>query len=102
MRIASTAVRNSDELVRQDDEETEVVGIDEGQFFDANLPAACNTLADRGQRGVCAGLGSRSLSCWRLPNTLPRRWRSAWCAAPPRTTRSASSRAATACSSALR
>src|SRR6266446_2692344 len=46
MRIASTNVKNSDELVRRVDEDTEVVGIDEGQFFDANLPAACNTLAD--------------------------------------------------------
>src|SRR5438105_7792539 len=45
MRIASRAVRNSDELVRVVDDDTEVVGIDEGQFFDANLPAACNTLA---------------------------------------------------------
>ena len=31
-------------------------GIDEGQFFDANLPAACNTLADRGKRVIVAGL----------------------------------------------
>src|SRR5689334_23491786 len=45
MRIASTAVRNSDELVQKVDGDTEVVGIDEGQFFGANLPAACNTLA---------------------------------------------------------
>src|SRR5437870_11955229 len=41
MRIASQAVRSSSELVKQVDEDTEVVGIDEGQFFDANLPAAC-------------------------------------------------------------
>src|SRR5260370_4215735 len=47
MRMASETVRNSDELVQQVHEDTEVVGIDEGQFFDANLPAACNTLADR-------------------------------------------------------
>src|ERR1700674_3124996 len=41
MRIASQNVRSSDELVTLVDEDTEVVGIDEGQFFDANLPAAC-------------------------------------------------------------
>src|SRR5436189_5523554 len=46
MRIASRTVRTSDELVKQVDDDTDVVGIDEGQFFDANLPAACNTLAD--------------------------------------------------------
>jgi thymidine kinase len=36
--------------------DTEVVGIDEGQFFDQNLPAACNTLADSGKRVIVAGL----------------------------------------------
>jgi len=56
MRIGSQNVRNSDELVRQVADETEVVGIDEGQFFDPNLPAACNTLADRGKRVIVAGL----------------------------------------------
>src|SRR6266478_7081725 len=45
MRIASQNVRNSDELVRNVDDDTEVVGIDESQFFDLNLPAACNSLA---------------------------------------------------------
>jgi thymidine kinase len=56
MRIASETVRSSDELVQQVHEDTEVVGIDEGQFFDANLPAACNTLANRGKRVIVAGL----------------------------------------------
>src|ERR687891_440394 len=56
MRIASQCVRTSDDLVRRVDDDTEVVGIDEGQFFDAKLPAACNTLADRGKRVIVAGL----------------------------------------------
>ncbi|HJZ73351.1 MAG TPA: thymidine kinase [Vicinamibacterales bacterium] len=56
MRMASQCVRSSDELVRGVDDDTEVVGIDEGQFFDANLPAACSTLADRGRRVIVAGL----------------------------------------------
>jgi len=56
MRIASTNVRNSDEVIRLVEDDTEVVGIDEGQFFDLNLPAACNTLADRGKRVIVAGL----------------------------------------------
>src|SRR5450759_1487654 len=34
MRIASQNVRSSDDLVQLVAEETEVVGIDEGQFFD--------------------------------------------------------------------
>src|SRR3989441_6999899 len=56
MRMASQCVKSSDELVKCVDDDTEVVGIDEGQFFDANLPAACNTLADRGKRVIVAGL----------------------------------------------
>ena len=56
MRIESQCVKDSDELVRCVNDDTEVVGIDEGQFFDANLPAACNTLADRGKRVIVAGL----------------------------------------------
>ncbi len=56
MRIPSENVRNSDELVARVDPDTEVVGIDEGQFFDQSLPAACNTLADAGKRVIVAGL----------------------------------------------
>jgi thymidine kinase len=56
MRIASQTVRNSAELIERVEADTEVVGIDEGQFFDANLPAACNTLAGSGKRIIIAGL----------------------------------------------
>jgi thymidine kinase len=56
MRIASRAVRSTEELVQSVDDDTEVVGIDEGQFFDQGLPAACNALADRGKRVIVAGL----------------------------------------------
>jgi thymidine kinase len=56
MRIPSENVKSSDELLARVHDDTEVVGIDEGQFFDANLPAACNTLADRGKRVIVAGL----------------------------------------------
>jgi thymidine kinase len=56
MRIASQTVGTSDDIIREVLEGTDVVGIDEGQFFDANLPAACNTLADLGKRVIVAGL----------------------------------------------
>lgn len=36
--------------------ETDVVGIDEAQFFDSGLVEACNTLADGGTRVIIAGL----------------------------------------------
>lgn len=35
---------------------TEVVGIDEAQFFDDNLPDVCNKLANKGIRVIVAGL----------------------------------------------
>jgi len=56
MRIASQCVKGSADLLTHVDDDTDVVGIDEGQFFDANLPAACNTLANRGKRVIVAGL----------------------------------------------
>jgi len=36
--------------------DTQVIGIDEVQFFDADLPRVCNELADQGKRVICAGL----------------------------------------------
>jgi thymidine kinase len=56
MRIPSRNVGSSADLLVMVDDNTEVVGIDEGQFFDADLPAVCNTLASRGKRVIVAGL----------------------------------------------
>jgi len=56
MRMSSGNVASSEELLKEVDQETEVVGIDEGQFFDAELPAVCDTLASRGTRVIVAGL----------------------------------------------
>src|SRR6187401_269600 len=56
MRIGSAAVQSSQALLSQVAPDTEVVGIDEGQFFDADLPAVCDTLADQGKRVIVAGL----------------------------------------------
>ena len=56
MRIGSTAVASSRRLLEQVEADTEVIGIDEGQFFDQELPMVCNTLADRGKRVIVAGL----------------------------------------------
>lgn len=56
MRIPSENVSTSRELLERVRPETEVVGIDEGQFFDVELPAVCNTLADQGRRVLVAGL----------------------------------------------
>jgi thymidine kinase len=56
MRIPSVAVRSSRALLDAVAPDTEVVGIDEGQFFDLELPTVCNTLADMGKRVIVAGL----------------------------------------------
>ena len=56
MRIPSENVSSSRELLERVRPDTQVVGIDEGQFFDQELPAVCNTLADQGKRVIVAGL----------------------------------------------
>ena len=56
MRIGSDNVSSSKDLLSMVEADTEVVGIDEGQFFDQDLPAVCNELAGRGKRVIVAGL----------------------------------------------
>ena len=56
MRIASENTGSSRALLENVHADTEVVGIDEGQFFDADLPAVCTTLAGQGKRVIVAGL----------------------------------------------
>jgi thymidine kinase len=56
MRIASRAVATSRELLDRVEADAEVIGIDEGQFFDQELPAVCDALANQGKRVIVAGL----------------------------------------------
>jgi thymidine kinase len=56
MKIGSENVRTSAELLSRVLPDTEVVGIDEGQFFDTELPGACIRLAADGKRVIVAGL----------------------------------------------
>ena len=56
MRIESCAVPSSRALLDAVAAETEVIGIDEGQFFDQELPMICDTLANQGKRVIVAGL----------------------------------------------
>jgi thymidine kinase len=56
MRIESCAVPSSRALLDRVAPDTEVVGIDEGQFFDHELPVVCDTLANQGKRVIVAGL----------------------------------------------
>lgn len=52
----SIPVATTAEMMQQVREETQVVGIDEGQFFDMPIVAAVNELAARGKRVIVAGL----------------------------------------------
>jgi thymidine kinase len=56
MKIPSVNVASSAELRARVLPDTDVVGIDEGQFFDADLPAVCTGLANAGTRVIVAGL----------------------------------------------
>lgn len=53
--IQSTPVDSSSQILLLAND-VEVVGIDEAQFFDDELPAVCQSLANRGVRVLIAGL----------------------------------------------
>ena len=56
MRHESNTVETATELLARIEKGTEVVGIDEGQFFDNDLIGVANELASRGLRVIIAGL----------------------------------------------
>jgi thymidine kinase len=56
MKIKSQLVTQPKEILDLLDGRTQVIGIDEGQFFDLDLVYVCNKLADTGKRVIVAGL----------------------------------------------
>jgi len=56
MKMKSQLVACAAEILAGVDSRTQVVGIDEGQFFDVELVSVCNKLADMGKRVIIAGL----------------------------------------------
>jgi thymidine kinase len=56
MKMPSQTVDCAADILRLVEPETEVVGIDEGQFFDASLAGVADQLANRGLRVIVAGL----------------------------------------------
>ncbi len=56
MRHESANIRSATEVLAKVESDTEVVGIDEGQFFDNELVNVANELAQRGIRVIIAGL----------------------------------------------
>ena len=55
-RLEAERVANAAEIQQRLDPRTEVVGIDEAQFFDDDLVRVCGHLADLGKRVIVAGL----------------------------------------------
>jgi thymidine kinase len=56
MKLPSQVVSSAAEILERTSEDTEVVGIDEGQFFDGSLVHVAESLANRGVRVIVAGL----------------------------------------------
>ena len=56
MKIKSQLVTQACQIPELLEGRTQVVGIDEGQFFDIDLVRVCNNLADAGKRVIVAGL----------------------------------------------
>ncbi len=56
LRLMAISVSSSNEILALTEDRTEVVGIDEAQFFDNELVSVANELAGRGVRVIIAGL----------------------------------------------
>lgn len=55
-RLEAERVARAAEILDRLDPRTEVVGVDEAQFFDDDIVRVCNHLADLGKRVILAGL----------------------------------------------
>ncbi|ACL70548.1 thymidine kinase [Halothermothrix orenii] len=55
-RIEAIPVNHPEEILQRIDKNTEVVGIDEVQFFSNGIISICEQLADEGKRVIVAGL----------------------------------------------
>lgn len=56
LSVSAEPVSSSDELLNAVEEHTEVIGIDEGQFFDEGLVEVVDRLAHTGNQVIVAGL----------------------------------------------
>lgn len=54
--LPSVAINASADILNLIDDKTELVAIDEGQFFDGKIVDVCNRLANLGKRVIIAGL----------------------------------------------
>ena len=56
MHLDAVVVGEAKEILQLVDSDTDVIVIDEGQFFDWTIADVCNLLADNGRRVIIAGL----------------------------------------------
>ena len=56
LRMKSEPIEKVGEILERLDPRTDVIGIDEAQFFDASIVTICNRMADMGKRVIVAGL----------------------------------------------
>lgn len=55
-RIEAVCIEKSEEILTKIKQDTEVIAIDEAQFFDMKIVEVCQVLADQGKRVIVAGL----------------------------------------------
>lgn len=74
LHFEAQPVSRATDILAAVDPETDVIGIDEVQFFDENIVDVCETLAERGKRVICAGLDLdfRGLPFGAMPALLAR------------------------------
>lgn len=72
LKEPSQQVNSAREILQLLEEDTQVVAIDEAQFFDMGVVDVCNQLADRGLRVIVAGLDQdyRGLPFGPMPQLL--------------------------------
>jgi thymidine kinase len=56
LRLVAVAVEKAADILEQTDARSEVIGVDEAQFFDPQIVDVVNRLADLGKRVIVAGL----------------------------------------------
>ena len=73
-RHKAAVVKSVEEMAAMIEDDTNVIGIDEVQFFDPDVVYVCETLADQGKRVICAGLDTdfRGVPFGPMPDLMAR------------------------------
>ncbi len=74
LHFEAQPVGRSTEILAAVDDATDVIAIDEVQFFDSDIVGVCEALAEKGKRVICAGLDLdfRGLPFGSMPELLAR------------------------------